>query len=130
MNCSGYHADLMDLARAVGGDACRKQELQSHLRQCERCRKEFDAQVRLNEAAASLAADAALVAAPPALEAVLLAEFDRAQPLRKPVRRATPMAALRYGEQRQRRQLCWLPGASGTQGAGQRPRRQSRLPRC
>jgi hypothetical protein len=53
------------------------------MRGCSACQREFDAQLRLTEAAAVLSADAMLIP-PLQLEAALLAEFDRTHSPRVP----------------------------------------------
>jgi hypothetical protein len=83
MSCDAYRGGLIDLARAGNVNDRADRGLRDHLRQCSRCQLEFEAQVRLSEAARSLAAEAFTMPHAPAKEAALLAEFDRtfSQPL-------------------------------------------------
>jgi hypothetical protein len=76
MNCDRSHGEWMELARG-SVEGRRKAELRAHLRECARCQKIFEAQVRLSEAEASLTADAAPALPIAGMEAALLAEFDR-----------------------------------------------------
>jgi hypothetical protein len=77
MSCNAYRGGLIELARAGNVNVRGDQGLRDHLRQCVRCQREFEAQVRLGEAARTLAAEAFTMPHAPEMEAALLAEFDR-----------------------------------------------------
>jgi hypothetical protein len=77
MSCNAYRGELIELARSGRATGRADHELRAHLRQCSGCQRDFDAQVRLSEAARSLAAEAFTMAPAPEMEAVLLAEFER-----------------------------------------------------
>jgi hypothetical protein len=75
MSCLAWRGSLIDLARERLFDVTERNRITSHLSICPECRLFMDQQIALTAAATALAGEMSVLAPPPDLESVVLAEF-------------------------------------------------------